>query len=57
LTEQDAISAYQNALRRISTNLTSGWFRDFAIANWPKIKLPDRDYLELYRLAFKEPSP
>lgn len=54
LTEQDTLSAYQNALRRISTNLTSGWFREFAIQHWPELKTPDVNYVELYRTAFHQ---
>lgn len=32
-------SAYSNALRRICTSLTKGWFRDFAIEHYPELKL------------------
>lgn len=32
--DYDYFVAYQNALNRICTNLTSGWFRDFAIDNY-----------------------
>lgn len=33
------------AQERICTTLTSGWFRDFAIENWPEIKDNQHDFL------------
>jgi hypothetical protein len=48
----DAQAAYHYALRRICTNLTSGWFRDFAIENWASINTPDVDYVKLFNRHF-----
>lgn len=36
--DQYAYSAYNKALKKVCTSLTSGWFRDFAIWNWPVLK-------------------
>jgi hypothetical protein len=49
--ESDALKAYQYGLRRICTNLTSGWFREFAIDNWNEINKPDLDYVALFDVA------
>jgi hypothetical protein len=49
--ETDQVKAYQRALQRICTNLTSGWFREFAIDNWNELKTPDVDYVILFELA------
>ena len=41
-TDMSLEESYQWAVKRISTTLTSGWFRDFAIEHWPAIKqLPE----------------
>jgi hypothetical protein len=48
----DVQAAYSYALRRICTNLTSGWFRQFAIENWPAISKPDVDYVQKFQLHF-----
>lgn len=40
--------AFEYALERVCTTLTGGWFRDFAIENWPSIRKYDRDYLKLF---------
>jgi len=45
------VTAYQQALRRICTNLTSGWFREFAIDHWNEINVPDVPYVTLMELA------
>lgn len=37
--------ATDKSLARICTNLTSGWFRDFAIDNWPEIRNYDYDFV------------
>lgn len=33
----DIKAAYFNGLKKVSTTLTSGWFREFAIDNWPNV--------------------
>jgi len=33
----DIRAAYFYGLKRVSTTLTSGWFREFAIDNWPRV--------------------
>lgn len=45
--------AYDYALRRICTTLTRGWFRDFAIENWPDVKMPDVDFPGLFLEAIE----
>lgn len=50
--DYDATDAYQYALRRICTNLATGWFRDFAIENWNHINTPDVDYVAKFREHF-----
>ena len=45
----DPAKAYSLALERVSTNLTSGWFREFAIDNYPAISAPDVDYVALWQ--------
>ena len=40
-----AEDAFVHALERISTTLTSGWFRDFAIENYFSIRNYDKDYV------------
>jgi hypothetical protein len=41
----DAERAFQHALRRICTNLTTGWFRDYAIENYPEVCRYDTDFV------------
>ncbi len=41
-------AAYRSALQRVCTNLTSGWFRDWAIDHWPRVSTPDVDFVALY---------
>lgn len=43
--------AFMYALKRVCTTLTSGWFRDFAIENYPKIKDFQVDYVEKFTSA------
>ena len=45
---QDQRQAYLNALERVCTNLTSGWFREFAIDQFPWVREPDVDYVALW---------
>ena len=40
--------AYRHALMRISTTLTKGWYRDFAIDNYPSLKYPDVNYFDVF---------
>jgi hypothetical protein len=47
----DARRAYQHALRRICTNLTTGWFRDFAIEHYPEVCEPDIDFVGRFEVA------
>lgn len=47
------VDAYRYALRRICTNLTSGWFRDFAIEHWLSVNDPDVDYWGKFKEHFK----
>ena len=42
---EDQNLAYQWALKKICTTLCSGWFRDFAVENWPVLKDPTHDYV------------
>ena len=53
--QTDAAAAYAWAVSRICTTLTSGWFRDFAIDNWPAVNQPDTDYVCRY-LSQANPS-
>ncbi len=41
----DSTEAFNYALKRVCTTLTSGWFRWFAIENWPEIRKFDVDYV------------
>jgi hypothetical protein len=41
----NAQQAFQHALRRICTNLTTGWFRDFALENYPEVCRYDTDFV------------
>jgi hypothetical protein len=45
--------AYRWALKRISTDLTGGWFRDFAIDNYPQVKDPGQDFVGRFRAHFE----
>ena len=44
----DAKKAYDYALMRICTNLTSGWFRDFAIDHWVECSQLGFDYVSRF---------
>jgi hypothetical protein len=33
----DAQTAYSEALLRVCTSLTKGWFRQFAVDHWPQV--------------------
>ena len=44
--------AYNKALKKVCTSLTSGWFREFAIWNWPQLNEMCR--IELMRELTKE---
>jgi len=46
--------AFDKALERVCTTLTSGWFRDFAIDNWQQIRQHIVDYLYLFRKRIYE---
>lgn len=53
--------AYASALKRICTTLTSGWFREFAILNWPALREPDFDFVTRFwssplGLSLRSPS-
>src|SRR5688572_7316520 len=39
------VSSYRSALVRICTTLTKGWFRQFAIDNYPRLSNLDKDLL------------
>lgn len=39
------VEAYNKALRKVCTSLTSGWFRSFAIWNWPELRVMCRTEL------------
>jgi hypothetical protein len=43
--------AFNNAVERICTTLTSGWFRDFAIENWAEIVDCDYDFVGKFKQA------
>ncbi len=45
---------FQHALRRICTTLARGWFRDFAIDNYPEISRYDKAFVGEYRRALAQ---
>lgn len=47
-----SLFAYRYAIMRICTDLTKGWFRDFAIENYSCLSLPDVDYVFKFEQAF-----
>jgi hypothetical protein len=50
-----AEDAFEWALMRICTTLTSGWFRDFATENWATIHCShDKDYVKKFLIAYQE---
>ena len=44
----DENHGFQHALRRVCTNLARGWFRDFAIDNYPEVSRYDKPFLDEY---------
>lgn len=46
--------AFMEALYRVCTTLTSNWFRDFAIENWPEIHNHDYDFVGKFKAAGME---
>lgn len=49
---QDHFEMYKNALKRICTTLCSGWFREFAIENYPEaIKRFNPNFVDIVRDA------
>ncbi len=50
----DENRAFQHALRRISTSLARGWFRDFSIDHYPEISQYDRPFLQDFQRALAE---
>lgn len=49
----DARHAFLHALRRICTDLTTGWFRDFAVEHYPEVIEFDTDYVGRFRAALE----
>lgn len=48
----DHFACYQKAVKRICTTLTSGWFREFAIENYPKvISEYNKDFVSVFESA------
>jgi hypothetical protein len=45
----DENQGFQHALRRVCTTLARGWFRDFAIDNYPEISHYDKPFLNDYQ--------
>ncbi|KAL9536781.1 hypothetical protein MBANPS3_012370 [Mucor bainieri] len=55
---QDPTSAYQSALIRICTTLTKGWFRQFAVDNYPRLSVCDKELLPFRdAILAKHPLP
>ncbi|KAI8886275.1 hypothetical protein K501DRAFT_270010 [Backusella circina FSU 941] len=54
----DPTKAYKFALVHICTTLTKGWFRDFAIDNYPRLATCDKDLIPLRdEILQKHPLP
>jgi hypothetical protein len=53
-TKERIQGAYDWALMRICTNLTSGWFRDFAINSWPVTRYSGQDFFTKFTDAVRE---
>lgn len=47
----DPVDAFRFAVRRICTNLTRGWFRDFAIEHQPEVVSSAKDYVADFQQA------
>ena len=43
--------AFNKALEKVCTTLCSGWFRDFAIDNWPEINKYEVDFVKKFKQA------
>ncbi len=41
--------AFDKALAKICTSLTSGWFRSYSIENWPEIRKYDVDFVKKFK--------
>ncbi len=50
----DPKEAFDHAIQRICTTLCKGWFRDFAIENYPAIINYDRDFVTLFRERYPD---
>ena len=49
--EAITLDAYKHALRRLGTNLTRGWFREFVLENYPDLRTPDKDFVGQFHEA------
>lgn len=49
--EADPTKAFRYALMRICTNLTKGWFREFATENYPEVIKFDYNYVRKFEAA------
>jgi hypothetical protein len=54
LTENIENKAYNYGLMRVSTDLTKGWFREFALNNYKHLAKPDNNFLSKFLTAFEE---
>lgn len=45
--------AYKLALKKIITSLSKGWFPEFAVLNWNKLKVLDYDYVKEFERRIK----
>lgn len=52
LEPNSAATAYEYALMRICTDLTKGWFREFATEHYAQLAKPDCDYIGKFMAAF-----
>lgn len=43
---------FEWAIMRICTTLTSGWFRRFAIENWPECRIPRKNFMKDFKGEF-----
>jgi hypothetical protein len=50
----DENQGFQHALRRVCTTLARGWFRDFAIDNYPEVSRYDKPFLNDYQRALAQ---
>ena len=49
----DENRGFQHALRRVCTTLARGWFRDFAIDNYPEVSRYDKPFLNDYHRSLE----